>query len=101
MARDYDSELRALARLKADADDSISRRLDTGIKVLRALYGMIFVIVLIAVFVFTIRYDLNQERKDRDREHKEIAQALEKDRKALNQLYMKMFGVEVTFGSGN
>ena len=105
MSRDFDAELRALARLKADTDDSITRKLDTGVKVVRGIYAMFVLVIALAIYIVTIRYDVNQlakdlelEKKARGDERQNMAENRKADRALLNQLYLKIYGVEITYG---
>lgn len=84
--RDYDDELLTVARIKKGADDRIVERIDTGIKTVKLVYGLIAVIVAITIYVVTMRNDLNNEIKEGQRRER-----------LINQLYEKVFGYKVAF----
>lgn len=90
MQRDYDDELLEVARIKQGADERIHRRISASIHAITLGYVLLGAVVTLTIFLVTMRHDLNEQ----------AAQA-KKDRGFINQLYIKNYGVEITFGSGN
>lgn len=118
--RDYDNELRNAAKIKKSADATFQSKLETGLRLLHALYAGGLVVVALTVWLFTMRFELTREINDRKDDRKAYLEQRERDwniyyeqkkellstyksnryedRKLLNQVYIKMFGVEITFG---
>lgn len=84
--RDYDRELLSTARIKKGADDRIIRRIDSGINAARMVYGLVAGIIALAIWLVTLRSDVNQLDKE-----------VKKQGEFLNQLYEREFGVKITF----
>ena len=108
MTRDYDDEMRSVAKIKRSADVTFQHKLETGLKVLHAVYVLVVAICAMAVWLWTLRSDINQEKCDREREVTAAAREREKmiatyhenrkeDRKLLSQVYLKLYGAEISF----
>lgn len=86
--REDDEELISLARIKRNADESTHRKIDSGLKVVRSIWGLVLIIFLVAGWSATIQMRQSQQERD-----------LKRFAELLNQVYERQFGIKITFGN--